>query len=149
MKIDRDKKEWSSFSSVGGPASREIRRRASSGFEQELSHQRQNDEQYRMQEILKQLDGVAERLKRSLSINDLMLYKRLVKDFLQEATSRAYSLRQDQGRSRRGRALLVTIQTVDQEIGEILEQFTRQKTEPLEVLTALDKIRGMLLDLMV
>lgn len=149
MKINRDKKEWPNYSTVGGHPVREVQRRPGASFEQELSQHRGSEERFRMQEILQQLDSVAERLKRSLGINDLMLYKRLVKDFLQEATSQAYLLKQEQGRSRRGRALLVTIQTVDQEINQILEQFVRQKPEPMEVLEILDKIRGMLVDLMV
>jgi uncharacterized protein YaaR (DUF327 family) len=102
-----------------------------------------------MQEILQQLDNVASRLHRSLSVSDLMLYKRLVKDFLKEASAQAYLLKQEQGRSRRGRALLVTIQTVDQEIEKMLDDFIQGKPEPVEVLEGLDKIRGILVDLMI
>lgn len=149
MKIDRDKKDWRAYTPVSSSSTREVQPRPPSGFEQELSQRQETERRLRMQEILQQLDGVADRLKRTLSINDLMLYKRLVKDFLQEATSLAYVLKQEHGRSRRGRSLLVTIQTVDREVDHLLDQFTRQKAEPMKVLTALDKIRGMLLDLMV
>ncbi|HOB11854.1 MAG TPA: YaaR family protein [Syntrophomonadaceae bacterium] len=149
MKINRDKKEWTKFTTVSSKASREVQRRPGASFEQELSQHHQSQGRLKMQEIMQQLDQVSDRLKRSLNISDLMLYKRLVKDFLQEAASQAYLLKQEHGRSRRGRALLVTIQTVDKEIEQMLDDFTRRTPEPLEVLETLDKIRGMLIDLMV
>lgn len=149
MKVNRDKKEWSKYPALGSKTVREIRPRSSASFEQELSQHSQAEGRLKMQEILQQLDNVAGRLHRSLSINDLMLYKRLVKDFLQEAAAQAYLVKQEQGRSRRGRALLVTIQTVDQEIDAMLNDFIGRKPEPVEVLETLDKIRGMLVDLMV
>jgi len=149
MKINRDKKEWTKFTTVSSKASREVQRRPGASFEQELSQHHQSQGRRKMQEIMQQLDQVSDRLKRSLNISDLMLYKRLVKDFLQEAASQAYLLKQEHGRSRRGRALLVTIQTVDKEIEQMLDDFTRRTPEPLEVLETLDKIRGMLIDLMV
>lgn len=149
MKVNRDKKEWTKYTTVGSKTSHGVQRRPSASFEQELSQHHQSQGRVKMQEILQQLDQVSDRLKRSLSISDLMLYKRLVKDFLQEAASQAYLLKQEHGRSRRGRALLVTIQTVDKEIEQMLDDFTRGTPEPLEVLETLDKIRGILVDLMV
>ncbi|HOQ10122.1 MAG TPA: YaaR family protein [Syntrophomonadaceae bacterium] len=149
MKIDRDKKEWAKYTTIGGKTSREVQRRPAASFEQELAQHHQSQGHIKMQEILNQLDQVSERLKRSLNLTDLMLYKRLVKDFLREAASQAYLVKQEHGRSRRGRALLVTIQTVDKEIEQMLDEFTRRTPEPLEVLETLDKIRGILVDLMV
>jgi uncharacterized protein YaaR (DUF327 family) len=149
LKVNRDKKDWGKYSAVGGKSTREVQRRSEASFGQELSQQYQSEGQLKMQEILQQLDSVADRLQRSLSISDLMLYKRLVKDFLQEAAARAYLLKQEQGRSRRGRSLLITIQTVDKEIDQMLDDFTRRKPEAMEVLETLDKIRGILVDLMV
>lgn len=149
MKIDREKKEWTKYSAVGGKSNREVQRRSAASFGQELSQQHQSQGHFKMQEILQQLDQVSARLQRSLSIGDLMLYKRLVKDFLQEAASQAYLLKQEHGRSRRGRALLITIQTVDKEIEQMLDEFTRRQPEPLEILETLDKIRGILVDLMI
>jgi uncharacterized protein YaaR (DUF327 family) len=149
LKVDRNKKEWNKLPALGSKTVREVQRRSPASFEQELSQHRQTDGRLKMQEILQQLDNVASRLHRSLSVSDLMLYKRLVKDFLKEASAQAYLLKQEQGRSRRGRALLVTIQTVDQEIEKMLDDFIQGKPEPVEVLEGLDKIRGILVDLMI
>jgi uncharacterized protein YaaR (DUF327 family) len=147
MKIDRDKKELS-LGALPRPTTRGVERAQSSSFDQELAQRREAECQLKMQELLRELDRLGESLKRSLTIQDLVLYRKLVKQFLKEATSRAYSLKQEQSRSRRGRTLLITIQTVDQEVEALVDDFIRKKKEPVEVLTALDKIRGMLVDLM-
>lgn len=147
MKIDRDKKELS-WSALPRSTARGVERSQSSSFDQELAQRRETECQLKMQELLRELDRLGESLKRSLTIQELVLYRKLVKLFLKEASARAYSLKQEQSRSRRGRTLLITIQTVDREVEALVEDFIRKKKEPLEVLATLDKIRGMLVDLL-
>ncbi len=149
MKIDRDKKGLSNYTSLKKADVHEVRRGASSSFEQELSFKKEGQIQFKMQELLEEIDKVNQRLNRSLTINDLMTYKNLVKNFLKEASSQAFSLDQQRGRSRRGRSILITIKTIDLEVEQMMEDFLQNKTAPTEVLEQLDKIRGMLVDLMI
>jgi uncharacterized protein YaaR (DUF327 family) len=147
MKIDRDKKGIGSYISPGKSQIPEVKRVNPGSFEQELMHKRESELQLRMKEILKELDRIGGRLSRNLNINDLMLYKRMVKSFLQEATLRAYALNKERGRSRRGRTLLFTISVIDEEVNAMIDDFMNHKKEPVEILNAMDKIRGMLVDL--
>lgn len=149
MKIDRDKKGLTNYSSLKKAGFNEVTRRAPANFEQELSSKREGQLQYKMQELLAEIDKVNERLKKSLTINDLMFYKKLVKDFLKEASEQAFLVNQQRARSRRGRSILITIKTIDAEVEQMIDDFLRHKTEPTEVLEQLDKIRGMLVDLMI
>ena len=150
MKIDRERDKINSF---GAPGKRGVqgvpKSTASSSFEQELAGQRNGESQYRMQEILKDIDRLNDKLNRSLNVNDLMLYKKKVKQFLQEAIARAYVIKQERGRNRRGRSLLISIATIDREVEQLIEDFVRGPKEPVDVLVTLDKIRGMLVDLMI
>lgn len=147
MKIDRDKKGIGSYISPGKNQVPEVRRANPGSFEQELMHKRESEMQMRMKEILKELDRISGRLSRNLNINDLMLYKKMVKNFLKEAMLRAYALNKERGRSRRGRTLLLTISVIDEEVDAMIADFMNNKKEPVEVLNAMDKIRGMLVDL--
>lgn len=149
MKIERDNKGLGRYTSLGKTVYQNVKKGAESSFDQELSQRRVVESRYRMQEILKELDKLNEKLKRSLTINDLMLYKKMVKNFLREATAQAYLLKQERGRSRRGRTMLITIDVVDSEVENIISDFISKKKDPVEILTALDKIRGMLVDLMI
>ncbi|MDD2372885.1 MAG: YaaR family protein [Syntrophomonadaceae bacterium] len=150
MKIDRERDKINSFGAPGKKGVQGVKKStASSSFEQELAQRRDAESQYRMQEILKEIDRLNDKLNRSLNINDLMLYKKMVKQFLQEASARAYAVKQERGRNRRGRSLLISITTIDHEMEKLIEDFVRDPKEPVDVLVTLDKIRGMLVDLMI
>lgn len=149
MKIERDNKDIGSYSTLGKADVRGVKRGSETTFDQELTQHREAAGRYKMEEILKELDRLGEKLNRNLNINDLMLYKKRVKNFLQEATAQAFLLKQERGRNRRGRTMLTTIATIDSEVEQLLEDFIKKKKEPLEVLEMLDKIRGMLVDLMI
>ncbi len=149
MKIERDSKDIGSYTTLGKADVRGVNRGSESTFDQELTQRREAAGRYKMEEILKELERLGEKLNKNLNINDLMLYKKRVKNFLQEATTQAYLLKQERGRNRRGRTMLTTIATIDSEVEQLLEDFIKKKKEPLEVLEMLDKIRGMLVDLMI
>jgi len=149
MKIERERDKLNNFAAPGKPGLQGVKKGAASSFEQELVQRQQVEENLRMQEILKEIDRLNDRLSRSLTLHDLMTYKKMVKRFLTEATARAYSIKQERGRNRRGRSLLISITTIDREVEQLIEDFVRNRKEPVEVLAALDKIRGMLVDLMI
>jgi uncharacterized protein YaaR (DUF327 family) len=148
MKIDREGR-LNTYTAPGRMNRSEVRPASESLFEQELNQHREENLRLKMQELLEEMDGIQKRLKTNLNINDLMLYKKLVKNFLQEATNRAYSLNQERGRNRRGRTLLITVKTIDQEMEQLIADFMNHAQEPVDILQTLDKIRGMLIDLMV
>jgi len=149
MKIDRSKKELTSFTTLGKAGVPDVKKGIESSFEQELGHRQDEISQLKMRELLTEIDKLTQKLNRNINLNDLMLYKKLVRNFLQEASSEAYQVSKRRGRNRSGRTILVTVNTIDSEIDNLIKEFMDHKTEPMEILTALDKIRGMLLDLMI
>lgn len=148
MKIERNKKDMEALRGANLRGGHEVGRRPESNFEGDLNQQQEQMDQQKLMEILASLEKINTRLSGNLNINDLMLYKRMVRDFLKEATSRAYRIEQQRGRHRRGRALLVSIRTIDEEMEQLMKDFMDKKREPMDILEALDKIRGMLVDLM-
>ena len=149
MKIERSKKDFSKYPSLSKTDMPEVTRVAETAFEQELAYRKEAAMQFRIKEILGQIEHLSESLNRNININDLMRYKKLVRDFLKEATSEAYQLSKKRGRSRRGRTLLMTVNTIDAEVEKLINDFREKKREPMEILETLDKIRGMLVDLMI
>lgn len=118
-------------------------------FEADLMSKHEEYSQARMKELLQDIDRLAKRMATNLNINDIMLYRRMIKDFLREATSRAFRVRQQRGGLRRhGRSVLVTIEEVDKEVEAMLEELINSQGKGVDILETLDKIRGMLVDLM-
>jgi hypothetical protein len=149
VKIERSKKELNKYSSLGKAELPEVKRVTETAFEQELAYRQEAAMQFRIQEILGKIEKLSESLSKNININDLMRYKNLVRDFLREATSEAYQLNKKRGRNRRGRTLLMTVSTIDAEVEKLINDFREKKREPMEILETLDKIRGMLVDLMI
>jgi len=122
---------------------------ARGNFDKELKERDEAYSRQRLQELLGEIDAAAERLAKSLDLRDLLRYRQMVREFLREATNRAYLLREERGMSRRGASsCLVTVRTVDAEVEELIRSFTSKKKAPDEILAALDKIRGLLVDLL-
>jgi len=149
MKIERNKKELGGYTPLGKTGLPEVRKSSESSFEQELGQHKETFTQLKMREILAEIDKVSANLNRNINLNDLMLYKKLVKNFMKEASSEAYQISKKRGRNRSGRTVLVTVKTIDNEIDELINDFRSKQSEPMEILATLDKIRGMLLDLMI
>lgn len=149
MKVERDKKDLGRFSTIGKSGVVEVRRRSETSFEQELSYSKDQCVKGRMQEIMQEIDKLTEQINRSIAIQDLMRYRKLVKSFLKEASSQAFEVERRRGRIRGGRTVLVTVQTIDQEMEKLIQDFMNQRREPWEILETLDKIRGMMVDLMI
>lgn len=149
MRIDRDRKGLDRLRTAMGHSVYEVKKTAPSPFEQDLQHQQEAEVCRLMGAILQEVERISERLKRRVTVHDLVQYKNRVKDFLKEASARAYLLNQDVGANRRGRTILVTIKTIDREVESLLNDFMQQKKDPVEILATIDKIRGIMIDLMI
>lgn len=149
MRIDRDRKALDTPRASTGSSIHTAKGSGPTPFQQELFHHEETDILLVMGAILQEVDSITERLRRTLSMHDLMHYKNLVKDFLKSASERAYLLKQDVGAGRRGRTILISVGIVDSEIEALLDDFMKRKKEPVDVLAAIDKIRGLLVDLMI
>lgn len=148
MKIDRDQRRKDYLLPVS-KSNIPVQRKAETQFEQELHYQQAQTGRLRMQELLREIDQVNAQITRKLDLSNLMLFKKLVKDFLGEAAAQAYKIQKDKTRHRRGRTMLITIQTVNEELDELITGFMNAQPEPVDILASLDKIRGMLVDLMI
>jgi hypothetical protein len=147
MRVERDKGLRNPYPSREPVNLNDVRRGKGSAFEQELNHHNQKQVQERMNEILKQIDALNLQIKNQLTIGNLVLYSNLVKKFLKEASLRAYQLTQERGLNRRGRLMLVTISKIDMEVEQMIDDFVKSQREPFDILAVIDRIRGMLVDL--
>lgn len=148
MKIERSRRSVNNYTVPERVDVPGVKKDSEASFDQEMARRQDENIRIRMQELLVEMDAIKERLARQIDLNELMLYKKLVKNFLQEAVARAYAVKQERGRNRRGRTLLITIKTIDTEIDKLVRDFINKSQEPVEILQHLDKIRGMLIDLM-
>ncbi|MGE5398566.1 MAG: YaaR family protein [Chitinophagales bacterium] len=149
VKINPNRRRSEDYPSVSGKGVHRSEPGSKDQFAQDLVDKQSTDNSMQLKEILTRIDRITERLSGNLNLDDLIKYKKLVQMFLQEATSSAYRLEREKSFTRRGaRSILVSVKKINEEVQQLLDEFMNKKKEPVNVLETLDKIRGMLVDLM-
>ena len=94
------------------------------------------------------IEEAAEALRRSMTLRNLKHYKDLIRAFINELTSSAYSVSQEVGFDQYGhRRLYVIIQKVDQHLEALTREVIRGQADNLSLVSRLDEIKGLLLDI--
>lgn len=117
-------------------------------FEELVSTQTKQLQQDELNRLMKDLSAQGERLARFRSFQDLAKYKRMVKDFVQEAVQYGMNVKQSHSFSFDGRGRkLTTIEEVDEKLMELTEAVMAQEKKPIDLLGIIGEIKGLLINL--
>lgn len=98
--------------------------------------------------LLEQITAQGKRLGEVPTYAELKSYRELVRSFLGEVVGRAYTLQSQTGWDRQGRQKLYsTIKEIDQQLAGLAEDVRQGQERQLDIMSRLDSIRGMLVDL--
>ncbi|AIS51303.1 hypothetical protein TKV_c00980 [Thermoanaerobacter kivui] len=112
-------------------------------LEEELEQFRQD----KLNSILSELDSAAQKLKETLTLEDLLNYKKLVKKFLQEATNGMLKHTKKEYVDLRGRKKIYSlVEKVNDKLEKLTEDFLKD-SKHIELLKMIDDIRGLLIDI--
>jgi len=111
--------------------------------------QKNNDSNHkRQQKLFDEIEDQGKILAESCNIEDLKKYKKLVKEFMQEALDKGLELHQSRGYSRGGRMkLFKTVKLVDEKLYQLTDKLLHSKEKGLNVLKAIGEIKGLLMDI--
>jgi len=112
----------------------------------------QKQQEERTQEELKRkLEDIrlqGERLSRSMTVRELILYRQMVKDFLEDTLKRGIGLKETRGWDRRGRGKRYKLlEEVDAMLVSMGEELLQSEEGRIELLRKVGEIRGMLINL--
>ncbi len=117
-------------------------------FAEELGKVKEGLIHERLDTLLKDIDEQAKSLANGYNINDLVKYKTLVKNFLQEAVQKMYKIKEEVGWDRRGRHKVYSlVEVVDKELEELTHLVMSEQKDNISILKKLDEIKGMLVDI--
>lgn len=101
-----------------------------------------------LEAMLKEIDRQGARLTKTPTYDELKAYRDLVKNFVNEAVGRMYSLHVEAGWDRMGRQKVYsTVRKIDRKMEEMAEKIRLGQASSLDVVASHDAIRGMLVDL--
>lgn len=102
----------------------------------------------RLQTLMTQIDESGRRLSQMPTYGELKSYRELVRKFIGEAVSRAYTLEARAGWDRHGRQkLYTTIRKIDDKLTGMAEDVRVGQERQLSIMAKHDAVRGMLVDL--
>ncbi|WP_082235846.1 YaaR family protein [Halobacillus massiliensis] len=101
-----------------------------------------------MERLIAHISSQGERVARSRSFRDLAKYKRLIKDFLDEAVTYGLAVKQSRSFDRNGRSRkLMLVQSIDDHLAELTEGLMGQEKRSINVLGIIGQIKGLLINL--
>ncbi|MGV3489130.1 MAG: YaaR family protein [Tuberibacillus sp.] len=121
--------------------------KTSTPFKSFVQSQRHEKEAEMFQALLAEVDEQGRRLAKSRTVRDLQLYKRLIKDFLQKAVSYGLELSQSQSWFDPDQPIQTIVKQIDERLIDLTDEVLKAGSEPIRILSALDEIKGLLINL--
>lgn len=99
--------------------------------------------------IYEQIEDYSGKLSKRLFIDDLISYKKLVREFLNISVNNSHVFFKESSLDRRGRHRIYSlVKKVDEELDELTKDFIDIENKRINILKRLDDINGMLMDIM-
>ncbi|SDO92300.1 hypothetical protein SAMN04487897_1278 [Paenibacillus sp. yr247] len=112
----------------------------------------QQDEKFTQEQLSKMVQQITlqgDRLSRAMTVRELLQYKLLIRQFLEETARRGVNLRDTKGWDRRGRSKRYKLlEEIDQELLSLADELLENEQGRIEILQKIGEIRGMLINLL-
>lgn len=131
-------------------SSRAVDRKAiKDNFKIKLKNIEQEHIRAELNSIYKEIESQSSKLSERLFIDDLIMYKQLVKEFLNVSVNNSHVFFKENSLDRRGRHRVYSlVKKVDEELDELTKDFVDIEGKRINILKRLEDIKGILLDIM-
>ena len=113
-----------------------------------VSNIQEKDLQEKLSGLMDSITKQGEKIARHMDIKDMRRYRELVKDFLNEVVNRSHKFSRENFLDRRGRHRVYGIvKLVDKNLDDLAEELVKEEKDHLAIVSKIDDIRGLLLDI--
>jgi uncharacterized protein YaaR (DUF327 family) len=117
-------------------------------FKLKLNELEQEKIRTELKSLYDKIEDHSNRLSNKLFIDDLISYKKLVKEFLNITVNNSHVFFKENSLDRRGRHRIYSlVKKVDQELDELTQEFLDLENKRLNILKRLNDIQGILMDI--
>ena len=118
-------------------------------FKNKLNEIEQEYIREQLKVLYDKIETQSSKLQNKLFIEDLVQYKKLVKDFLDITVNNSHVFYKENSLDRRGRHRVYSlVKKVDNELDELTKDFLDLENNRIRILNRLDDIKGLLLDIL-
>lgn len=88
------------------------------------------------------------KLSRKMDIRDMKLYRKMIKEFMNEIVTHSHSFSRENFLDKKGRHRVYgMVKLIDQALDDLAEELMREEQDHLAILNKIGEIQGMILDL--
>lgn len=108
----------------------------------------EKDLQEKLNSMMEQITVQGDKISKHMNIKDMKKYRELVKGFLNEVVSRSHEFSRENFLDRRGRHRVYGIvRLVDKNLDDLAGELVKDEKDHLAIISKIDDIRGLLLDI--
>jgi hypothetical protein len=113
-----------------------------------LSNIEENELRASLSLMMEDITQQGNKLSRKMDIRDMKLYRKMIKNFMNEIVSHSHSFSRENFLDKKGRHRVYgMVKVVDEALDELAEELMRDEKDRLSILNKVGEIRGLLLDL--
>ena len=117
-------------------------------FQEVMAKGRQQQTYDRLNKLMKEIEDQGKVLAETRTVEELRKYKKMVKDFMDDAIQNGLSLEERRGFNRRGRTKVYKIvREVDKKLIELTNTVLDKEKKGLEILDMVGEIQGLLINI--
>ena len=103
----------------------------------------------RLQLMMEEITMQGKKLSKHMDIRDMKHYRELIKEFMNEIVNRSHKFSRENFLDRRGRHRVYgMIKLIDKNLDELAEALLVDEKDGIEILSRIDEIQGLLLDIL-
>lgn len=108
----------------------------------------EKDLQEKLNSMMEEITVQGDKISKHMDIKDMKKYRELVKGFLKEVVSRSHEFSRENFLDRRGRHRVYGIvRLVDKNLDDLAGELVKDEKDHLAIISKIDDIRGLLLDI--
>jgi uncharacterized protein YaaR (DUF327 family) len=118
-------------------------------FMKELDNAAEEQLKMSLDQLVEEINGQAKQLAHHRTFEELDKYKKMVKSFMDQAIKKIYTIRiSDSSKLMiKRKKVYIIVDMVDRELEKLTKMLLESQSDSLDILAALDRIRGMLVDM--
>ena len=114
-----------------------------------ISKINETDLQEKLSTLIEDITKEGKKIQKHMDVRDMKQYRALIKEFMNEIVTRSHKFQRENFLDKRGRHRVYgMIKLIDENLDALTEELLKEEKDALAILTRVDEIRGLLLDIM-
>lgn len=114
-----------------------------------ISHIEEQELQARLNMMLEEISAQGKKLLKHMDVKDMKHYRELIRGFLNEIVNRSHKFSRENFLDKKGRhRVYAMIKLVDKNLDDLALELIKDEKDQLAVLSRIDEIKGLLLDIL-